>query len=199
MRPSRMRGFSLIEMLIVIAVIIIMSSFAVMQLWPVAKQTKVTNAYNTTLMTMRQAREQAVSERRTYIVNFNSGVAPNRITITQASTGVVTLTRTLPNDITFRAEPGIPATVATTPDHFGNGSVAIDFDQNVGGGVKTAIYFYPDGSAQDVNNNTNNGVIYLARAGELYSSRAITLWGATGRIRGWRLNAVGGVPTWSQQ
>jgi len=52
----------------------------------------------------------------------------------------------------------------------------------------------PDGSAHDVNGNLNSGIVYVARNGDLYSSRAITLYGATGRIRGWRLLSSGGGP-----
>jgi hypothetical protein len=33
----------------------------------------------------------------------------------------------------------------------------------------------------------NDGVIYVARPGDLSGARAITLLGTTGRIRGWRL------------
>ena len=63
---------------------------------------------------------------------------------------------------------------------------AIDFDQGIVAGAKNVIYFYPDGSAADVLGNVNNGVVYIARPGFIDSSRAITLWGATGRLRGWR-------------
>ena len=66
------------------------------------------------------------------------------------------------------------------------------------GGDKTTVFFMPDGSAQDLNNNINNGVVYLARPGELYSATAITVWGATGRLRGWKLTNSGG-PQWKQQ
>jgi hypothetical protein len=64
--------------------------------------------------------------------------------------------------------------------------------------VKYIIYFLPDGSGQDLNGNINNGVLYIARAGDLYSSHAITFWGATGRIRGWRLFQNGANPYWRQ-
>jgi hypothetical protein len=58
----------------------------------------------------------------------------------------------------------------------------------------------PDGSAHDVNGNLNSGIVYVSRGvGDLYSSRAITLYGATGRIRGWRLLNSGGGPKWFQQ
>ena len=105
------------------------------------------------------------------------------------------MTYTLPNDVVFTTMAGLPAQLTR---RIRTGRTAIDFDQNVGGGNKTSIYLCPDGSAQDVNNNVNNGVVYMARPGELYSSRAITLWGATGRLRGWKLTNVAG-PTWRQQ
>jgi prepilin-type N-terminal cleavage/methylation domain-containing protein len=185
-----MRGFSLIEMMIVVVVILIACAVGFMTLQPSLKQARVANAYNFVLGALRQAREDAVADRRVYMVTFSNAAVPNTITITQSDTGVVKTTYQLPTDVTFNVQAGFPVsqTVApTTPDAFGVGTPAIDFDQGVGGGVKTTVYFYPDGSAQDSLNNINNGVIYLGRPGDLFSSRAITVWGATGRIRGWRL------------
>jgi hypothetical protein len=129
------------------------------------------------------------------MVTFSNAAIPNTITITQSDTGVVTSTYTLPNDVQFAVQAGFPTSQAAfplTPDTFGTGGTAIDFDQNIAAGAKTQIYFYPDGSAQDINQNINNGVIYVCRPGDLNSSRAITLWGATGRLRGWRLLSNGG-------
>ena len=199
-RSGKMTGFSLIETMIVLSVVMIASGILFMSLQPALKDTRVTNAYNTTLMTLRRAREAAIAERRVYVITFNNAVVPNSITMTQASTGQVISIQTLPNDIAFQTLAGLPTTAATTPDHFGKGNVAIDFDQAVAGGAKNVICFNPDGSAQDVNSNANNGVVYLARAGELYSSRAITVWGSTGRLRGYRLyrNPAGG-SIWRQQ
>jgi prepilin-type N-terminal cleavage/methylation domain-containing protein len=189
--------FSLIEMMIVMAIMLIATGIGFITLAPAMRQIRISNAYNTTLMTIRRARETAIAQRRTYIVTFNNAAVPNTVTIAPASVtpGGLNVTYTLPNDVLFTALAGLPA---IGPDGFGTGATAIDFDQNVGGGNKTSIYFYPDGSAQDINNNTNNGVVYMGRNGDLYSSTAITLWGATGRLRGWRLvNA--GAPTWKQQ
>jgi hypothetical protein len=59
--------------------------------------------------------------------------------------------------------------------------------------------FLPDGSARDTNGSLNSGIIYVARTADLYSSRAVTLYGATGRIRGWRLINSAGAPIWFQQ
>jgi len=196
MKRRSMRGFSLLEMMVVVGIILVASAIFFMSIQPGLKQSRVTNSYNLVLNTMRRARETSIAERRVYVVTF---IAPRTLTITQAITGIVTNTFTMPTDISFDAEPGIPNTAATTPDHFGTGSTAIDFDQGVALGNKTAIYFQPDGSAQDVNSNTNNGVVYIARPGDISSSRAITLWGSTGRLRGWRLYKVGAVQTWRQQ
>lgn len=87
------------------------------------------------------------------------------------------------------------------PDTFGNGVTAIDLDYTpAGGGGGATVVFMPDGSVQDVAGNPDSGVLYLSRTvADLYSSRAITVWGATGRIRGWRLVNIGGVATWVQQ
>lgn len=202
MVSRRMRGFSLIEMMVVIALLLIVAGFSIMAIQPALKQGRVTNAYNTTLMALRLARDTSVAQRQIYFVTLNNAVQPNSITITQGSTGNVTATYFLPDDVRFDAEAGIPVSpvaAPTTPDGFGVGALAIDFDQGVAGGVKNVIYFYPDGSATDALGNINNGVVYIARPGFVDSSRAITLWGATGRIRGWHVYRNGAVYFWRQQ
>jgi Tfp pilus assembly protein FimT len=197
MHSKNTRGFSLVELLIVMVMIMIVTAIAMINVGPILNQTHVNNAYNLTLSVLRTAREQAIGTRRVYIVSFNNAVTPNTITLTQGNTGAVIATYNLPTDVFFAAQAGFPN---PGPDSFGSGTVAIEFDQNVtGAGApdKTSLYFYPDGSAQDSNANTNNGVVYLSRTGDLKTSRALTVWGATGRIRGWRLN-TGATNYWGQ-
>src|SRR5271163_3538883 len=182
MLARKMRGFSLIEMMIVVALIMIVLAFSIMTIQPSLRQNDVTEGYNQTLMAFRQARDISVAQRQIYFVTLNSAVQPNSVTITQGSTGTVMATYFLPSDVAFDAELGIPTspTVApTTPDGFGVGAPAIDFDQGIAAGAKNVIYFYPDGSAADVLGNVNNGVVYITRPGDIHNSRAITLWGAT--------------------
>ena len=106
---------------------------------------------------------------------------------------------TLPSDVQFQALAGLPNNPATVPDGFGTGAVALDLDQGVAGGNKMQVMFMPDGSAHDTNGSWNNGIVYIGRATDLYSTRAVTLYGATGRIRGWRLISTAGGPKWLQQ
>jgi len=208
MRSPKDRGFSLLEMLVAMAIALTLAGITVMAFVPVMKTQAVTTAYNQTLMTIRRARDQAAGDMRTYVVTFT---VPNTIVVQQSisasgtcqipPTGNVLLTTVLPTGITFHVEPGIPTSnsvAPTTPDQFGTGGYAVDFDEPNTPGT-TTICFNPDGTATDALGNVNNGVVYLGRPGDLYSTRAITLWGSTGRIRGWRLYNVSGTNSWSQQ
>jgi len=187
MQQRTMRGFSLIELMGVLTVFITICAFAVLQLVPALATTRVSNAYNLTLSSLRQAHDLAVSQRQTVYITFNNSAIPSTITITNGGDGSVMYSYTLPTDVQFAVVSGIPTGAGQTPDGFGKGDTAIDFDQGVSGGNKTTLYFYPDGTAKDATGYTNNGVIYIARTTQLYSSRAITVWGLTGRLRGWRL------------
>ena len=199
-RLRNTRGFSITELMVSVALIVAITSGTYLSLQPVLKAQHVTTAYNQTLMTMRRARDQAAADMRVYVVTFTT---PGTITITQNSTtGPVLITTVLPTDVTFHLEAGLPNSptqAPTTPDGFGTAQFPIDFDQGVGAGGSNVIYFQPDGTAVDINGNINNGVLYMARVGDLYSSRAVTLWGTTGRIRGWRLMPNGGGSMWRQQ
>jgi prepilin-type N-terminal cleavage/methylation domain-containing protein len=199
-----MRGFSLLEMMIVVAIGLIMAGITFISLQPALKDGRVNNAYDSVMTQMRQARELAVNGRTRYIVAFGikpppGGVMPGGAApLDQWSVQTWSLavgvpinpppvwirTIELPNDIQFQTLAGLPA---AAPDSFGSGKVALDFDQGVGAGSTSYVVFQPDGSSHDVNGNFNSGILYMARAGDLYSSRAVTVYGVTGRIRGWRL------------
>jgi len=205
-------GFSLLEMLMVIALVMVVASIGFMSLQPSLRAQRVTNAYNTTLSALRTARDYAVSQRTSYHLQFIKTTTSSSIivspTLSTFSGAQRAVTYSLPNDVAFSAETGIPT--SGTPDGFGSGLAAIDFGytaQGTGTGGGTDLYFCPDGSVQDATNgagncagNWNSGVVYIARPGELLSSRAITVWGGTGRIRGWRLYSAGsGGAAWRRQ
>lgn len=186
--------------MIVISLGLVMTGVSIMALMPLYKQNHVDAAYDTALSVIRTYRSQAVAQSKRYIINF---AAPGTITVQYWGVGfpvapapVTVATYTLPTDIQFAVQGGFPA---AAPDSFGTGLVAIDFDQGMGLGNLNYIMFMPDGSSQDQLGNFNSGVIYLTRPNEIYSSRAISVFGTTGRIRGWRLYKVAGTDKWVQQ
>lgn len=195
------RGFSLLELLIVISLGLVMAGVSIMALKPLYTQNQVNNAYDTALSVIRSYRNQSVTQSKRFIITFTN---PGTITVQYWGVGVpvapapVTVaTYTLPTNITFAVQAGFPT---TAPDSFGSGLVAIDFDQGMGLGSQNYIMFMPDGSSQDTLGNYNSGVLYMSQTGSaVYNSRAISVFGTTGRIRGWRLDKVSGVNTWVQQ
>jgi type II secretory pathway pseudopilin PulG len=210
-RRHRESGFSLLEMMTVVALVIIMASISFVSLVPAMKQYRVSNAYNITLSAMRQARDNAISQRTSYSVTFLKTASLSTITVAPTLSTFQgaqnTTTYQLPTDVSFDAESSLASTPA--PDGYGTGLAAIDFGYTANGatGGATTIYFCPDGSAQDAEGGAGNcagswngGVVYIARPGDLMSSRAVTLWGGTGRIRGWRLySKTGGGYQWLRQ
>ncbi len=215
-RGSGAGGFSLIEMMIVVAVMMFVAGIGFMALQPALKDARANQAFDRVLMQLRVARQRAIAERKQYIVCFGAASAPlgaltpkgaptaSSVQVfrwdagTALSAAVQISTNDLPSDMQFQTLAGLPNSAATVPDGFGNGGTAIDFDQGVGGNTNQ-VMFMPDGSAHDTGGNWNSGIIYVARSGDLYSAHAITLYGATGRIRGWRLLSGGASPKWFVQ
>ncbi|HEX4786289.1 MAG TPA: type II secretion system protein [Candidatus Sulfotelmatobacter sp.] len=197
MKLDANRGFSLLEMLITIAIGLIMAGVTFIALMPLFRENHVNAAYDTTLSVIRNYRTMSITQSKRYIVTFSS---PGTITVQRwdyaapvSPPPVTVATFNLPQDIQFAVQAGFPA---TAPDGFGGGSTAIDFDQGMGLGSQNYIMFMPDGSSQDTLGNFNSGLVYLTRPGDLYSSRAVSVFGTTGRVRGWRLLQGN---TWVQQ
>jgi type II secretory pathway pseudopilin PulG len=208
-RTRRMEsGFSMTELAVVATIILIVTGVAVMSMVPALRSSKSNSGMELVMGELRRAHERAIDERRIYRVTF---VAPQTIQVDVGQVGNVATTitgssplfvpaqnpLTLPNGIQFIVVAGIPTSAAATPDGFGSGVNAIDFDIE-NGGAGTQIYFQPDGRALDGANRLNDGVLYLAEANNLYSSRAVSLFGSTGRVKGWYLSSKGGVSTWNQ-
>lgn len=205
------RGFSLLEMMIVIAIGLTMAGVTMMALMPLFTKSHVDRAYDTTLSAIRTYRNLAIAQSNRYIlvpsapgtitVQFWAYVAPPAVSPAPYTVATINL----PPDVAFTTIAGFPA---PGPDSIGAGNNPIYFQNTMSGvtancnvveGGQPCVVFYPDGSAQDDAQNYINGVLYLNQSGNLLSSRAIDIWGTTGRVRGWRLYTPSGVATWEQQ
>lgn len=201
-RKRRTQGFSLIELLVVIAIVLIMTASALFQIAPALKNAKAESALQTALGQIRRAHGLAIDQRRTYRVSF---ISPRTIQLDQVAfdssgnrTFVFVSTIDLPLETQFTAILGIPVSGSRTPpDGLGTGANAIDFSVDYGGGGGTQVFFSPDGRALDFASRPNSGVVYLARPGDLMSSRAVSVLSATGRIKAWRLIQSGSAKVWS--
>ena len=196
------RGFSLLELMFVIAIVLIISGTALFQFVPVLKNARAENALQTTLAQVRNARGLAIDQRRKYRLSFT---APRTIQLDQVVVDLVTNNQTyifvstidLPKDTQFIAIAGIPTSGNGTPDSLPTFGNAIEFAVDNGGGG-WQLFFQPDGRVLDSANRLNNGVVYMARPGELMSSRAVSVLGATGRVKGWHLIQSGSTVVWTQ-
>jgi len=200
MTSSKHRGFSLLELMIVIGLGFTMTAVAVMTLVPTLKSNDINNAYDTTMSTMRFYRNDSITNSKRYIIAFTSNqtfiVYYWGIGVPVSPAPVQVASFKLPYDVQYAVQAGFPN---PGPDTFGTGTAANTLNNCATLG-NPCVVFYPDGSAQDDVGNFNNGVIYLTRpADNMYSSRAISIWGTTGRMRGWRLYNQSGTNVWVQQ
>jgi prepilin-type N-terminal cleavage/methylation domain-containing protein len=207
MASTRQRGFSLLEMVITISIGMILAGITYMGMRPLLYQSHVNEAYDTTLMALRNTRNLAITQSHQYNVTFNPAGYPVGTILIQYQPPAVggiaqpvqtVITYAIPVDVSFAVPAAAPP---GTPDNFGNGTVPLDFENQAGVPLNPAtVVFMPDGSAQDINGNLiATGIVYMTQPNQsIYSSRAVTVWGATGRIRGWRLNQIGGGPKWGQ-
>ncbi|HZQ92929.1 MAG TPA: prepilin-type N-terminal cleavage/methylation domain-containing protein [Terriglobales bacterium] len=198
-RVRKAAGFSMVELLFVIAIIMVVTGIALVQVSGTLQRAKADTALQIVLGQMRVAHERAIDERRIYRLSF---VSPRTIQLDRmeldaggAYTAVAQGSIDIPAETQFTVVSGIPT--AATPDSMGVGNRAIDFSIDYGG-AGTQVFFQPDGRALDSANRLNNGVVYMARPGDLLSSRAVSLFGATGRVKGWFLVMNGNSPEWRQ-
>lgn len=201
-RNRPLRGFTIIELLVVIAIGMTVSAMAYVLLQNSLNSTRADSALQIALGQIRQVHERAIDERHIYRLTF---VAPRTIqTDRMDQTGTVTIpiwtpipigSIDLPQDISFAIVSGTPAT--NTPNGFGSATTAIDLSVNNSTGINQ-VYFQADGRVVDSLNRVADGIVYMSKAGEVNSTRAVTVFGATGRVKGWKLQKSGTVYSWEQ-
>jgi type II secretory pathway pseudopilin PulG len=191
---NRERGFTMIELGVVIIIIITILAMAIFQLQPSMQDAKYDNAMRQVISQLRQAREYAVANRRYVQVTFPTVVIANQPTQYQVvaternapplgPAGVDTVLSTVPIQIPaqFYLFPGAP----DTPDGFGNAS-PIEFE-GLNPGPVLGMLFQSDGELVDgATFLPINGTVFIGFPNQATASRAVTVLGATGRVRGWK-------------
>ena len=180
---QRNSGFSLLEVLTVVGLIMIVSSVAVVQMRQSMTILDADRAANLVMGQMRYARQVAVDQRRDVLLEFTG---TNEITVTRLDPGSVeTLLSevTLPSGYAF----GLPSGVGDTPDGYGN-SGAVVFG-SAGSGT-----FLGDGILVNSSGIVVNGSVFTIGSGN-GSARAITLNGASGRVKQYAITGT----TWVER
>jgi prepilin-type N-terminal cleavage/methylation domain-containing protein len=182
MRPPHpsQRGYSALELLVVLGILVILVAFAVLSLLGTNQNFKATSGMDDAIGQLRIARQLAISERRSIEVAFKGA---NQIQLTPETTGGVPVAKnpfppeTLASGVQFILFPGFP----DTPMKFGNSS-AISLVA-AGAPPVPPIHFVSNGSLTDGNNNFVNGTIFMGLPALPGTARAVTILGATGRVR----------------
>ena len=169
-------GFTLIEMMIAIAIVTILAGMAVPVSRGFLSAVKADGSLGVTMDVLTQARDQAVAQRRNFELAF-VGTSHFQVWRIEVPSGSRTQIMDIPlaNGQEFRKFASLP----DTPDVFGNAN-AIQFS---GTGP---WMFTSDGSLIDSNGDVSNGTVFLGVPNEVMTARAVTVFGATGLMRTWR-------------
>ena len=197
--PPSPRGHSLIEMLIVLAMIGVLTSFALPQLLAARRLSRSLGVTREILTQLRHTRELAMSQRQAFTFQYDNRTKQISVIDHNGDSGstllfdpsypntagssVVSATplaeTSLSSEITF----GIPAGLPRGP--LGDGIAMTPFFKN-----QLNITFQPDGQVIDAAGNP------VGRAMFIYNNRApratasaISIMGASGRVKTWRYDA----------
>lgn len=183
------RGFSLIETMVVVMIIMIVCAIAIFALQPSLQSSRADNAMREVLDQMRQAREYSIANRRYVQITFPVVAGKSEVVMTQLNatpfgpggTNAVLSTVVLAPPTQFYVFPTTP----DTPDGYGN-SASIVFE-GTNGGPPGGMAFQSDGTLVDMATfQPINGSVFLGISTVKTSARAVTVLGSTGRIRGWK-------------
>jgi prepilin-type N-terminal cleavage/methylation domain-containing protein len=181
------RGYSLVEMMLVVGVIGVVTALAVVQMGPARDNARGDAAMRVVTAQLNQAREQAIGQRRYIRVTFDT--TKNQVSMVREDTTATTTTLSIvgfEGGATFTLVSGLP----DTPDAFGK-ATSTAFTSSNGAfaslsGSTSVVKFSPDGTLVDWNGRVANGTVFMALSNIKTSARAVTVLGSTGRVRAYR-------------
>lgn len=177
-------GYSMIELMLVTGIMGVVTGIAVVQIGSSKQGLVGDGAMRVVLSQLNQAKQLAITQRRNMRLTFANN---NSVQIIREEVPGPTLTTisTVPFEggMQFLRIGALPdlTTAPLTEVPANPAGVALAF------AGATQIRFAPDGTLVDENGNTLNGTVFLAHvATEVMSARALTIFGATGRVRAFR-------------
>ena len=179
------RGFSLLEALVVIAIVAIMAVGSVIGWRQLTTNYRSDAAANVVTSQLRAARQLAVTRRHNVQVWFDTAIAaPDYAPHIRYQQMVVSgVTETLPAAVSVPLPPNtnfiLQAGQGDTPMGFGNNAAV--FIGGVSGGPPT-MYFTTTGSFV-ASGAPINGTVFVGIANTPSSERGVTILGSTGRVR----------------
>ncbi len=170
------RGFSLIEILMVTALVAVVGAFSMMIIGPALEARNVEMAVRTVSTQLQRARQFSVDARRRTRVTFTTPgtiTVDERAPVSQGGAWTQVGTVELPGDMELEIDGVV---VSPGPEGFATSQVA-----NFSG--YSEIFFMPNGSAVTLAGILTSGVVYVAQPSKVETTRAVTLFGTTGRIK----------------
>ena len=190
------RGFSMLEMVLVVSIIMIISAVAIVSMPASLQNARSDVALRQLVDQLRQAREFSIANRRYVQISFPTVGTQAEVIITEmnaltpgAGANVVLSTIPIQTPMQFT----VFAAKGDTLDGFGNANAI--WIGGINGGPPAGMYFQSDGQfVAALTYLPSNGTVFLGVPGNLSTARAVTVMGTTGRVRGW----MGAGPTWTQ-
>jgi type II secretory pathway pseudopilin PulG len=181
---NRARGFSLLEAIVVLGLMMAMVGMAVINTSNLMPNYKVNTAQDVVVSALRQARQVGLSQRRDVQIWIDQGFTGvdqvqhvnYQVVAIGGDAPQAVVSVGLPKGTQFMIEPG----VGDTPAGFGNNAAV--YIGNVGGGPPI-MKFRSTGAFTDPNYAPLNGTIFIGITGQVSTARAVTIRGGTGRVR----------------